>query len=115
MKRLAGGTAGALATVFIRDATRGSGVYAAQSGQPERTVVISESDLVTAVLAAAAITTLRRHSIRLPQGRIALKSPEVLPRLRPVLRSAEIATVTIVSGHEHGCTSPQRSTSTMTS
>ncbi len=74
-------------------------------------VVISESDLVTAVLAAAAITTLRRHSIRLPQGRIALKSPEVLPRLRPVLRSAGIATVTIVSGHEHGQPSPQQSTS----
>lgn len=74
-------------------------------------VVISESDLVTAVLAAAAITTLRRHSIRPPQGRIALKSPEVLPRLRPVLRSAGVATVTIVSGHEHGQPSPQQSTS----
>jgi hypothetical protein len=73
-------------------------------------VVISESDLVTAVLAAAAITTLRRHSIRLPQGRIALRSPEVLPRLRPVLRSAGVATVTIVSGREHGQPPPQQST-----
>lgn len=70
-------------------------------------VVISESDLVTAVLAAAAITALRRHNIARSQGRIALTSPQVLPRLGPVLRGAGISTLTIVDGHEHGRASQQ--------
>ncbi len=73
-------------------------------------VVIGESDLVTAVLAAAAITTLRRHNIPPSQGRIALTSPEVLPRLGPVLRGAGVATLTIVNRREHGQPSPQQIT-----
>jgi len=65
-------------------------------------LVISEFDIVAAVLCAAAINTLRRHKVAPRLGRIVVMNPEALPRLQPLLRTAGIATLTIWNDHDAG-------------
>jgi hypothetical protein len=57
-------------------------------------VVISELDVVTAALGAAAISTLRCRGVAPRSGRIVLTGAEVLPRLGPLLLAAGGGTIT---------------------
>lgn len=58
-------------------------------------VVVSEADVVTAALGAAAISTLRGRGIALRRSQIVVINPEVAPRLRPLLLTAGAGTLTI--------------------
>lgn len=57
-------------------------------------VVISELDVVTATLGAAAIRTLRCRGVAPRRGRIVVTGAEALPRLGPLLRAAGGVTFT---------------------
>ncbi|GJF10301.1 hypothetical protein NGTWS1803_16840 [Mycolicibacterium cyprinidarum] len=57
-------------------------------------LVITELDLVTVALAAAATATLRHNGIAPRHGRIVVTDPERAPRLGPILLAASGASVT---------------------
>ncbi|WP_136246401.1 hypothetical protein [Mycobacterium intracellulare] len=57
-------------------------------------LVISEADVLTAALGAAAISTLRCRGVTLRRGQIVVSNPKVLPRLGPLLLTAGVETLT---------------------
>lgn len=61
-------------------------------------LVVTELDVVTAALAAAAMATLRSHGIAPRQGQIVVTDTESAPRLGPILLAASGRSVT--SWHE---------------
>ena len=92
--RIAGLRGSVLAVFFVGMSPSESACVQLKVASLDGPLVISELDIVTAALAAAAINTLRRYYVAPRQGRIVVTNPEVLPRLRPLLLAAGVETIT---------------------
>lgn len=107
---MSGGDAHTVASRITDLASRVSGVFVlglgpTESATVQRSVadhggppVITELDVVTAALAAAAVTTLRKRGVAPRRGRVVIAGPEFAPDLGPALVGSGVAIIT--SWHE---------------